>query len=237
MYLIEHINNDWREEMKKLLVAFGVLLVMSGCGNGTETLSCSNTSTANGVKTKTMYDIEYKDDDVKHIKITYDYSQDQTTASNGTNNGTTGNNTNNGTTTNDNTRTGDTTRNNNNTMDGVDTDTDGLDRNNTSNNDSIDSDDVVDGVVGDTIDGAINGVTDTILDLAGIKRTYENQMNTYNNIEGFSYKVDTDDDDRYKVIYEIDMDKISDDDLTRFNVTRDFSDIRKNYEDLGYTCK
>ncbi len=219
--------------MKKLLVAFGVLLVMSGCDNGTETLSCSNTSTANGVKTKTMYDIEYKNDDVKHIKITYDYSQDQTPA----NNGTTGNNTDNGTT-NDNTRTGDTTRNNdNNTMDGVDADTDGLDRNNTSNNGSIDSNDVVDGVVGDTIDGAIDGVTDTILDLAGIKRTYENQMNTYNNIKGFSYKVDTDNDDQYKVIYEIDMDKISDDDLTRFNVTRDFSDIKKNYEDLGYTCK
>ena len=35
----------------------------------------------------------------------------------------------------------------------------------------------------------------------------------------------------------IDFDKISDSDLTRFNVDRDFSTIKANYEDLGYTCK
>lgn len=206
-----HINNDWREEMKKILLVLSVLFLMSGCDNGTDTLSCSSTSTANGVTTKTTYNIDYKDDDVKHVTITYDYNQD------------TNNNTNNA--------------NDDEKMDGVDVDTDGIDNDKATRNNDLDSDDVVDGVVGDAIDGTVNGVKDTILDIAGIKNTYENQMSSYKNIEGFSYKVDVDNDNEYKVIYEIDMDKISDSDLTRFNVTRDFSDIKTNYEDLGYTCK
>lgn len=197
--------------MKKILLVLSVLFLMSGCDNGTDTLSCSSTSTANGVTTKTTYNIDYKDDDVKHVTITYDYNQD------------TNNNTNNA--------------NDDEKMDGVDVDTDGIDNDKATRNNDLDSDDVVDGVVGDAIDGTVNGVKDTILDIAGIKNTYENQMSSYKNIEGFSYKVDVDNDNEYKVIYEIDMDKISDSDLTRFNVTRDFSDIKTNYEDLGYTCK
>ena len=62
-------------------------------------------------------------------------------------------------------------------------------------------------------------------------------MSSYNNIKGFSYDVDVDNNREYKVVYKIDFDKISDSDLTRFNVDRDFSTIRSNYEDLGYTCK
>ena len=197
--------------MKKILIALSVLLIMSGCDENTDSLSCSSTTTANGVTTKTTYDIDYLNDDVKYVKITYDYSQNNVT------NGTTDDN---------------------DEMDGLNADTDGLDDDNTNGNDaSLKSDDVVDGIVGDVIDGAVDGVTDTILDLAGIKNRYENQLSTYDNIEGFSYKVDVDSNTEYKVIYEIDMDKISDNDLTRFNVTRDFSDIRANYEDLGYTCK
>ncbi len=207
-----HINNDWREEMKKILLGLSVLFLMSGCDNGTDTLSCTSSSTANGVTTKTKYTIDYKDDDVKHVTITYDYNQD-----------TTNNNTRN--TTDDN------------KVDGVDADTDGMDTDKNTNNNNLDSDDVVDGVVGDAIDGTVDGIKDTILDIAGIKNTYENQMSSYDNIEGFSYKVDVDTDNEYKVIYEIDMDKINDSDLTRFNITRDFSDLKTNYEDLGYTCK
>ena len=30
---------------------------------------------------------------------------------------------------------------------------------------------------------------------------------------------------------------ISDNDLTNFDITRDFSDMKANYEKLGYTCK
>ena len=125
----------------------------------------------------------------------------------------------------------------NNEIDGTNADTDGLD-NDTNNNDrKLDSDEVIDGAVGDAIDTTIDGIKDTILDLAGIKNTYQNQMSIYDNIEGFSYKVDVDNNNEYKVIYEIDMDKISDSDLSRFDVRRDFSDIKSNYEDLGYTCE
>ena len=52
------------------------------------------------------------------------------------------------------------------------------------------------------------------------------------------YKVDKDIDNEYKVIYSIDMDKISDSDLSKFNIpSRNFKDLKKNYQDLGYTCK
>ena len=37
--------------------------------------------------------------------------------------------------------------------------------------------------------------------------------------------------------YEIDMDKINDTDLTRFDVKKDFSDMKSNLDSLGYTCK
>ena len=75
------------------------------------------------------------------------------------------------------------------------------------------------------------------LSIAGIKNNYENQMSTYDNIKGFSYNVDVDNDNEYKVVYKIDMNEISDTDLARFNVSRNFSDFRTTYEDLGYTCR
>lgn len=192
--------------MKKLLTAISILFIMSGCGENTESLSCSSTTTANGVTTKTTYDIKHNKDDVKFVTITYDYSQTGTKED----------------------------------IDGLNADTDGLDNDNNNNNDnntSLNSNDVVDGVVGDVIDGTVNGIKETILDLAGIKNRYENQLSTYDNINGFSYKVDIDSDTEYKIIYEIDMDKISDNDLARFDVARDFSNAKANYEDLGYTCK
>lgn len=194
--------------MKKILVSLSILLLMSGCNEETKTLSCSNTSEANGIVTKTKYDIKYMDDEVKHVTITYDYSQNNTM---------------------------------NNDVDGTNADTDGLDQNKenntTTNDNNLQSDEVIDGVVGDAIDSTINGVKDTILDLAGIKNNYQNQMSTFDNMEGFSYKVDVDNDNEYKVIYDIDMDKISDNDLARFNIGRDYSNIKSNYSDLGYTCE
>lgn len=188
--------------MKKLLIALSVLFIMSGCDENTDSLSCSSTTTANGVTTRTTYNIDYNNDDVKYVTITYDYSQ---------------------------------ANNNNDNIDGLNADTDGLDE--TDNNNNIDSDDVIDGVVGDVIDETLEGVRETILDIAGIRNRYENQLTMYDNIEGFSYEVDVDSDTEYKIIYKIDMNKISDDNLANFNVTRDFSDIRTNYEDLGYTCQ
>ena len=197
--------------MKKILAVLSILFLMSGCDNNmkssTDSLTCNSTTTANGITTKTNYNIEYKDDDIKYVTITYDYSQDATTA-------------------------------NNNEMDGVNADTDGLDEKNDGNNDqSLGSEDVIDGVVGDAIDGTVDGVRETILDIAGIKNRYESQLSVYDNMEGFSYKVDMDNENEYRIIYEIDMSKINDLDLTMFNVTRNLSDVRDNYESLGYTCK
>lgn len=222
--------------MKKILIFLSILFLMSGCGDNNEKLTCSSKSTANGMTTNTDYEIEYKDNEVKFVTITYDYIQDENT--NNANNTTPDTDTTAAGTTNT-TDSGIETRDNNTTTnatddtDGVNADTDGItaDNNNESN-----SDNVVDGIVGDTIDGAINGVTDTILDIAGIKDTYENQINSYNGIEGFSYKVDTDNDNEYKIVYRIDFEKISDNDLARFNLDRDLDATRSNYEDLGYTC-
>ena len=189
--------------MKKILIALSALFIISGCDGNTKNLSCRNTTTANGITTKTSYDIEYMNEDVKYVTITYDYSQD-------------------GTNTND--------------VDGVNSDTDGLEEDDNNNN-RLDSDEVIDGVVGDVIDETVEGVTETILDIAGIRNRYENQLGMYDNIEGFTYDVDVDNNNAYKIIYKIDMSKISDDNLDTFNVTRDFEDLRTNYEDLGYTCK
>lgn len=190
--------------MKKVLIALSVLFIMSGCDEATDSLTCNSTTTANGVTTKTTYDIDYVDDDVKYVTITYDYNQNN---------------------------------NNDDDVDGLNADTDGLDETDNNNNNNLDSDDVVDGVVGDVIDETVQGVTETILDIAGIKNRYENQMTRFDNIEGFAYEVDVDNNNEYKIIYKIDMGKISDTDLANFDAARDFSDIRTNYEDLGYTCK
>lgn len=204
--------------MKKILIFLSILFLMSGCGDNNEKLTCSSKSTANGMTTNTDYEIEYKDNEVKFVTITYDYIQDEDT-----------NNADNTTTDND------TTTDTTDDTDGVNADSDGITAEENATNES-NSDDVVDGVVGDTIDGAIDGVTDTILDIAGIKDTYENQVNSYDGIEGFSYKIDTDNDNEYKIIYRIDFEKISDNDLARFNLDRDLDTTRTNYEDLGYTC-
>ena len=80
-------------------------------------------------------------------------------------------------------------------------DSDGITNDGDATNDGNTSgDEVIDGAVGNTIDTIIGGVTDTILDIAGIKSTYESQLSNFDNIEGFSYKVDVDEDNEYKVI-------------------------------------
>ena len=124
-------------------------------------------------------------------------------------------------------------------MDGVDASTDGTTPNdgNVLNDGEITSDEVIDGVVGDSIDGLVDGVKDAILDLSGIRSMYQNQFSSFDNIMGLTYDVDVDSDTEYKVVYKIDFDKISDSDLTRFNVDRDFDRFKTSYEDLGYICK
>ena len=199
--------------MKKILMFFGVAgvtLLLSGCGTN-EMLACTSEVTSNGMTTRTRYDIEYKDNDVKHLRMTYHYTQDEN-------------------------------------VDGVGTGTDGSasDGNDTGNddiagdidsNESNDSDDVVDGAVGGAIDSATNTVTDTILDLSGIRDRYNNQLNSYSGIEGFSSDVQTDSDNEYKIVYNIDYSTISDSDLSLFNASRDLDALRSNYESQGLTCK
>ncbi|MBR3161901.1 MAG: hypothetical protein IKF19_04140 [Bacilli bacterium] len=208
--------------MKKLLVSLFIIFLMSGCGNN-KTLKCTTNRSANSISNDTEAKIEYQDTDVKFVTITYDYNQDE--------NSVTGNAT--VTTTDHNDMTTTTTIDNSgNDVDGMNADTDGM-----TNDNNTSSNEVVDGAVGDTIDTIIGGVTDTILDIAGIKNTYENRLSTYDNIEGFSYKVDVDEDNEYKVVYKIDMDKISDSDLARFNLDKNLNTLKSNYEGLGYTCE
>lgn len=198
--------------MKKLLLCLSTLLLISGCGDKNSKLTCTSQNRSSYMTTDTKYDIKYDDNKVKTVTITYDYKKND-----------------------DNTNPAD---NNNNNKDGVNADTDGTTKDNDDNNNGVtSSDEIIDGAVGDTIDGIVDGVTDTILDISGIRNTYDNQIATYENIEGFSYDIKEDTDNKYKVVYKIDFDKISDSDLARFNLDRDLDTIKSNYEDSGYTCK
>ena len=69
--------------MKKLLIGLSVLLLVSGCGEKKETLTCTSKSTTNGMTTDTKYDIEYeKDGSVilyyknQSIDITHKFNKD-----------------------------------------------------------------------------------------------------------------------------------------------------------------
>jgi len=119
-------------------------------------------------------------------------------------------------------------------IDGVGTGTDG-----TTNDDETDTDNdgIVDGVVGEALDDVVSGVTDGILDIAGIKTRHNTRFGTYTNTEGFTTKIDSDNDTDYKVTYTYDLDKLSDTDLSNFGISRDFKTLRSGYTDRGMTCK
>lgn len=187
--------------MKKILICLSIMLLISGCGENQESLQCNLVSTNNGLTSDVTYDIEYDEDTVRYVTITYDYRQDENT-------------------TEDN-------------LDGVGTGTDG-----TTQDDDVNEDDgIVDGVVGDTIDEGVGVVTDTILDIAGIKTNFQNQMTAFDNVEGLTYTIDRDTNNEYTVVYKIDLEKITDTDLAGFNIDRNLTNTRATYENLGYTCK
>jgi len=227
--------------MKKVFICLLITLLISGCQGTNETLKCTSTTTTNGVTTNITYDIQYNEDDVKYVTIKHNYQQDNT--NNNDTNTTASNNDisayNNDDTTTDTTNTdngNNNTTNNNETRnqtDGINADTDGL----TEDNDVNANDNIIDGVVGDTIDGTAGIISDTILDIAGIRNNYNNQMATFDNIAGFDYNVDTDNEDEYTIVYEIDLEEIDDTNLARFNIDRNLTNTRTTYEDLGYTCK
>jgi hypothetical protein len=202
--------------MKKIILCLGIMFLISGCNGATNNMKCNSTTTTAGLTTDTTYEIDYKDKDVKYVKITYKYNQENANTS---------------------------------TTDGVGTGTDGTTRDRTSDTSSTsatsdttsttsDKNDVVGGVVGSAVDDGIDAVTDTILDIAGIKTRQEQLLQGYNNITGFSYDVkDKDNDNEYTVIYKIDLTKISDTDLARFNIDRNIDILKTTYENQGYTCK
>lgn len=214
--------------MKKLFIlSFASILLLTGCG-ATETLSCTYKNTNNNVTTKVSYDIDHEQDEIKKVRITYDYDFDNDDMNNNNNNNNYTNGNNNGT---NDTNTNDNT-NNNNEIDGVGTGTDG-----TTNDTQQDDDGIVDGIVGSAIDTIVGGVTGIILDSAGIRDRHATVQNTYGNITGFSVQNTNDVGNNYKVTYVIDYDTISNDDLARFNLSRDLDTMRDNYVNQGFTCK
>ena len=86
--------------MKKILLIIAVITILSGCGTN-DSLTCSVDNTVNNITSKTNYVIDYKDNDIKMIKLTYDYKSNNNTDGVGTGtDGTTsddGNSTNDGT--------------------------------------------------------------------------------------------------------------------------------------------
>lgn len=180
--------------MKKIILCIGIVALLSGCGENEQTMTCTRENTYNGLTSGTEYLVTYNDDEVTHVRITYNYNQDTET-------------------------------------DGLGTGTDG-----TTEDDDQDNDGIVDGVVGDTVDDIIGGVYDTILDISGLKDRHTNQINN-TNIEGFTSTVEDNTNNSYKVVYDLDLTKISDDDIDRFNVDRSYTTLKNNYTTQGLTCK
>jgi len=197
--------------MKKIILVFGIVALLSGCGEQEEMMmTCTRQTTTNGLTSGTEYLVTYTDDEVSHVKITYNYNQDNHTDGVGT--GTDGT-----------TIDGNEARTDNDNRDGV------IDANS-------DNDGIVDGVVGNVTDMLIGGIYDTVLDLSGLKDRHTNQINS-TNINGFTTRIENNTNNSYKVVYDLDLTKISDTDISRFNVNRSYKTLRKNYTDQGLTCK
>lgn len=180
--------------MKKALLVVALIAVLSGCTTNTKTLTCTGENTSGNITSKTKYIIDYDDNEVKKIMVTYDYRDNHT--------------------------------------DGVGTGTDG-----TTSDTDLDDDGIIDGVVGEALDDVVTIVTDTILDIAGIKTRHNTRFGTYTNTEGFTTMIDSDNDNDYKVTYTYDLTKLSDTDITSFGINRDFNTLKDTYTSRGLTCK
>lgn len=189
--------------MKKALLLIAIIIILSGCGSN-ETLTCTTSNKLGTLSSNSTYKIDYRDNDVKKLTITYEYKDNHT--------------------------------------DGVGTGTDGTTNDNDNNNNNTtnnveDNDGIIDGVVGEALDDVVTGVTDGILDIAGIKARHNNRFGTYTNTEGFTTNIDTDNDNDYKVTYTYDLSKLSDADLAKFGISRDFNTQKNTYTNQGLTCK
>lgn len=187
--------------MKKIIsLSLLSIMLLTGCSlSATETLSCDIQNTTGNLTTKVNYSIDHEEDEIKKVRITYDYKQ---------------------------------TNANNDHTDGVGTGTDG-----TTNDTETDEDGIVDGVIGETLNDIIGGMSDVILDVAGLKDRHVTVQTTYNGMNGFSVGNTTDVNDNYKVTYVIDYDQITDNDLARLNLSRDLTTLRNVYVSQGFTCR
>lgn len=194
--------------MKKLFAGtlFSIFL-LTGCGAGaTDTMSCTYENVGTNLTTRMTYKIDHEGKEVKKLRVTYDYRQNDNN------------------TTDDNTDTG--------TTDGVGTGTDGTTTDTQPDNDGVIDgvvgsaiDDVINAVTGTILD--ISGIRDRH---TNVQNTYGNiagfsVQNTNDNT-----------DNNYHVTYVIDYDTISDDDLDTLNLSRDIDTLRSNYTSQGFTC-
>ncbi len=195
--------------MKKIIMISTLLVVLSACSlSKTKTLSCTYTNITNGLTSNITYNIDHEGDEVKKIRVMYDYKQDTVDTTGDMSGADTNGN-----------------------MDGVGTGTDG-----TTNDTQLDDDGIVDGIVGSTFDSLINGVTGTILDISGLRSRHTMIQDEYANTNGFSYQNTTDTDNNYSVTYVIDFDNMTDEDINGMAFNRDLATLRTTYTNQGFTC-
>lgn len=199
---------------KKFTSIIFSIFLLTGCGAGaTKTMNCSYEATTGNITTSIVYNVDHEEDEIKKIRVTYDYYQ-------------------NGDTNNINDDDANEIDNTGDNMDGIGTGTDG-----TTNDTQIDNDGIIDGIVGSTIDKIINGVTDTILDISGIRDRHTNIQNMYGNMNGFSVQNTNDTNpNNYHVTYIIDYDNMNDADLNTLNLSRDINTLKSIYTNQGFTC-
>ena len=195
--------------MKKALIILVAVVTLSGCGTN-EMTTCTNETKVGNITSKTVYTVEHKDNDVKKIMITYEYNDNHT--------------------------------------DGVGTGTDGTTKDKIAdeednpketneNKTKTDNDGLIGGATKEALDDIVTGITDGILDIAGIKESHNTRFDTYTSVEGFTRNVDVDNANDYKVTYTYDLTKLSDADITALGVNKDYNALKKSYTDRGLTCK
>lgn len=63
--------------MKKALLIIAVIVILSGCGT-TKTMTCTTENTLGAFTSNTTYMIDYQNDDVKMLTVTYEYKDGHT---------------------------------------------------------------------------------------------------------------------------------------------------------------
>ena len=63
--------------MKKVLLIIAVIAVLSGCGTN-DSLTCTTENTLGNISSSTTYKIDYRNNDVKMMTVTYEYKDGHT---------------------------------------------------------------------------------------------------------------------------------------------------------------